>query len=129
MVEYLLELRRLGIMWRIVAFAILTVICFLCGCKSEALMPAPTEKIVYMPQPFEDSRLKVNPWRNSDDPTNERDPSPYIPRGPLYPYELIYNPRTGNYEVVPREGAPEITGSAVKYSRSAAPYTIEIPRR
>jgi len=116
-------------MWRILAFAILTAIPFLCGCKSEALMPAPTEKIVYMPQAFEDNRVKVNPWRNNDDQANESDPGPYIPSGPLYPYKLIYNPRTGNYEVVPREGAPEIRGSAVKYSRSAAPYTIEIPVR
>ena len=110
--------------------AVAFIFSFLCGCESAALRPAPVEKIVYMPEAFEDSRVKVNPWRNNDDPTNTQDPSFYIPPGPPYPYQLVYNPETGNYEVVLREGAPAIEGSEIlKYSRSAAPYTIEIPKR
>lgn len=110
--------------------AVLIVFSFLYGCESESLRPAPTEKIVYMPEPFEDYRVKVNPWRNNDDPTNTKDPSPYIPPGPPYSYRLIYNTQTGNYEVVLRKGALAIEGSDIlKYSRSAAPYTIEIPKR
>jgi hypothetical protein len=128
MLEYPLEFRRTDIMRIVFSFAVIIVFSFLSGCKIEAVRPAPTEKIVYMPRAFEDSRIKVNPWRNDDDPSNARDPSFYIPKGPPYPYQLIYNPDTGNYEVVLRKGAPAIEGSTMRYSRSAAPYTIEIPR-
>jgi hypothetical protein len=108
---------------------VFVIFSFLFGCESEALRPAPTEKVVYTPKSFEDYRVKVNPWRNDDDPANTKDPGIYIPSGPAYPYRLVYNPDTGNYEVVLREGAPVIEGRGVEYSRSAAPYTIEVPKR
>ena len=106
-----------------------TMVSLILGCQTEMATTLPRETIIYMPSTFEDSRLKTNPWRNDDDSANAKDPSIYIPRGPEYPYQLIYDPQTNNYEVVIREGASAVAGITIKYSRPATPYTIEVPGR
>ncbi|MFH1422371.1 MAG: hypothetical protein ABIH42_06635 [Planctomycetota bacterium] len=114
---------------RIVALFFSCFVIAVCSCRSHVTKSLPVEKLVYMPQDFEDDRVKANPWRNTEDKNNTIDPSVYIPKGPAYPYEFTYNPSTCNYEVVLRRGAPYIDVSSIIYSRSAEPYTIEIPRR
>jgi len=89
------------------------------GCESTALKWEPVIKVVYMPKKFEDKRIMVNPWRDSK----------HVPYGPSYPYELVYNPSSGEYMVGLRENAPYEKGGQVSFRRNADPYTLIIPVR
>lgn len=87
------------------------------GCESAAAKWDPVIRVVYMPKYFEDGRIMVNPWREPKD----------VPYGPSYPYELVYNPKKLQYEVVLREGAPYQQGGQLSYRRDADPYTLIVP--
>ena len=89
------------------------------GCHAASAKWEPTVRVVYMPRDFEDGRVMVNPWRDPKE----------VPFGPSYPYELVYNQTTYEYEVAWREKSPFQQGTQVTYRRGADPYTMIMPVR
>jgi hypothetical protein len=108
---------KCGFLLLAVALALSCAVC--CGCESAAAKWEPVTRVVYMPKKFEDGRVMVNPWREPSE----------VPYGPSYPYELVYNPKSLQYEVVLREGAPYQHGGQITYKRDADPYTLIVPVR
>lgn len=99
----------------VLAAAVLS--CALCvGCESVMERWEPMARVVYMPKKFEDGRIMCNPWRE-------------VKYGPSYPFALVYNPQTRQYEVYMREGATYVPGVKTTYERDADPYTMMVPAR
>ena len=92
---------------------------FCTGCESAFLRWEPVVKVVYMPKKFEDGRIMVNPWRDPE----------HVPYGASYPYELVYEPSSGDYIVLLRDNAPYQKSGPTSYRRSADRYTLIIPVR